>query len=180
MAKSPARIKVVAFDVFGTVFDLSGVDREEVRSYVKHIHEPEWRPLALPTSWESLPAHSDSAGGIARLRDHFQVVTCSNGPISLLAKISKRAGISWDALIPLEVARVYKPNPRAYELICEVMRVAPEEIAFVTANATFGDLEASAKLGMSPILIRHEKSPVNITALAELLICGRCGEHELA
>lgn len=149
-------LKVIAFDVFGTVFDLSQVDRAEIRAYVDHIHAAEWQPLTLPASWETLDAHPDAAEGIARLRRRFQVVTCSNGPISLLTKISKRAGISWDALTPLEVARVYKPREAAYRLVCEMMRVEPCEVAFVTANRTFGDVEASRALGMTPFVIRGE------------------------
>jgi 2-haloalkanoic acid dehalogenase type II len=161
-------LKVLAFDVFGTVFDLSQVDRSEVRAYVEHIRGPEWRPLELPESWRSLKAHADAAAGIARLRERFQVVTCSNGPIALLAEISKAAGISWDALIPLETAQVYKPNPRAYQLICDVMRVRADEVAMITANATFGDLEASGVLGMRPVLIR-DGNIATIGALADLL-----------
>ncbi len=134
-------LKVIAFDVFGTVFDLSQVDRSEVRAYVDHIHGPAWKPLELPKSWLDLKAHPDAVEGIAKLRERFQVVTCSNGPISLLTHISKANGISWDALIPLEVGRVYKPNPMAYQMICDVMRVPPEAVAMVTANATFGDIE---------------------------------------
>lgn len=163
-------LQVIAFDVFGTVFDLSGVDRAEVRAYVEYIRAADWKPLTLPESWNNLRAHADALEGIERLRRRFQVVTCSNGPISLLAKISKAAGISWDALIPLETARVYKPNPRAYQLICETMRVPPEAVAMVTANATFGDLEAAGVLGMRPILIRDDQRPT-ITSLADEL-CG--------
>ncbi len=35
-------IKALAFDVFGTVFDLNFVPREEIRAYVDHIKQPEW------------------------------------------------------------------------------------------------------------------------------------------
>lgn len=164
-------IKVVAFDVFGTVFNLTPTDREEVRDYVRHIRQPEWAPLRLPKSWESLPAHPDSAEGIAKLREKFIVVTCSNGPLGLLTKLSKHNGIQWDAIIPLELNRVYKPDPRAYLTVCEVLDVAPEEVLMVTANKTFGDLEASAKLGMRSVLIRDGDGPKTIPELAASLGC---------
>lgn len=163
-------IKVIAFDVFGTVFDLSGADRKEVKDYITHIHEPVWSPLQLPKTWENLKAHPDSAEGIALLRKKFMVVTCSNGPLGLLAKLSKNNGINWDAIIPLEMNKVYKPNPRAYMTVCEVLNVLPEEMLMVTANKTFGDLEASRALGMEAILIRDEESPVKtIIDLAKVL-----------
>lgn len=162
-------VKAIAFDVFGTVFDLGGVPRNEVRAYVHHVRQPEWAPLKLPESWERLPAHPDSAEGIARLRENFLVVTCSNGPLGLLARLSKHNGISWDAIIPLEMNRVYKPNPRAYLTVCEVLGVSPSEVMMVTANRDAGDLEASASLGMRAQLIRHEGCPKDIVELANVL-----------
>jgi 2-haloacid dehalogenase len=163
-------IKVIAFDVFGTVFDLSGVDREEIRSYAQHIRKPEWSPLTLPDSWLDLWPHADSKEGIARLRHGFTVVTCSNAPLGFMAKLSKKAGIIWDAIIPLELNKVYKPNPLAYMTVCEVTGVQPCEVMMVTANKDFGDLEASAALGMTPQLISRYiegPGPKTIIELAE-------------
>lgn len=164
-------IKVVAFDVFGTVVDFTSVDRQEVRAYVDHIRKPTWEPLRLPESWEHLPAHPDSAEGIARLRTKFTVVTCSNGPLGLLAKLSKNAGIQWDAVIPLELSRCYKPNPHAYLTVCDVLDVQPADVLMVTANETFGDLEASRSLGMQAQLIRSGDGPRDIIELAKSLGC---------
>jgi 2-haloalkanoic acid dehalogenase type II len=162
---------VIAFDVFGTVFDLSSIDRQEVRDYARHIRQTEWQPLKLPAHWERLPAHPDSREGIERLRQNHIVVTCSNGPLGLLAKLSKHNGISWDAIIPLELNRVYKPNQRAYMTVCQVLNVQPTDVMMVTANKDFGDLEASAKLGMKPMLIRDGDGdgPKTIIELAESL-----------
>lgn len=162
-------MKVIAFDVFGTVFDLSSVSREEVRAYVNHIKQPEWQPLRLPQSWETLPAHSDAREGIDRLRKQFFVVTCSNGPLGLLAKLSKHNGITWDAIIPLELNKVYKTNPKAYLTVCEVLIVEPKDVIMVTANEKFGDLEAATALGMQAILIRGQAGPKDIIELAEYL-----------
>lgn len=166
-------IQVIAFDVFGTVFDLRQAERDDVRDYAQHIRQPVWRPLHLPTSWERLPAHPDSAAGIARLRTKFFVVTCSNGPLGLLAKMSKNAGIQWDAIIPLELSRAYKPEPAAYLTVCNVLAVAPAQVMLVTANKTFGDLEGSAALGMTPVLIRDTSlgGPATIPELASQLGC---------
>jgi HAD superfamily hydrolase (TIGR01493 family) len=169
-AMSDQAVKVVAFDVFGTVFDLAGVDREEIRAYVEHIRQPQWEPLTLPESWKQLPAFSDAPTGIRRLRTlgHCIVVTCSNGPISLLVELSRKAGIEWDFMIPLEVERVYKTNPRAYMLICDILKVSPHEVMFVTANENFGDIEAANSLGMKTALIRGETGKT-IIELAESL-----------
>ncbi len=162
--------KVIAFDVFGTVFDLSSVAKSEIAAYGRHIHKDVWEPLELPESWKDIKAHPDSKEGIDRLRKNFQVVTCSNGPIRLLSHLSKANGLTWDALVPLEMRKVYKPNPLAYLTICGLMGVECKEVMMVTANRTFGDLEAAQMLGMQPMLIRDEQSEIkNIIHLADWL-----------
>lgn len=164
-------MKVIAFDVFGTVVDLTRANHEEIREYARHIRKPEWSPLVLPPTWENLPAHPDSAEGIARLRKKFFVVTCTNGPLGLIAKLSKNNGIQWDAIVPLELKRIFKPRAGAYLTVCEVLSVPPAEVMMVTANKDFGDLEASEALGMTPQLIRGESDVPTITALADRLGC---------
>lgn len=162
-------IKLIAFDVFGTVFDLSGVPRQEIRDYAAHIRQPEWSPLVLPKSWEVLPAYPDSPSGIALLRSlGFMVVTMSNGPLGLLAKLSKHNRVSWDAITPLEMRRVYKPNPTAYMMLCDVYDVKPAEVLMVTANEKFGDLEAAEALGMNTAWIRtNPAGPKTIIEFAD-------------
>lgn len=163
-------LKVIAFDVFGTVFDLSSVPHEEIKDYADHIRKPEWSPLKLPKSWEKLPAHKDSRMGIEELYLNYTVVTMSNGPVELLSKISKRNFINWDFIVPLELKKVYKPDPKAYMMICEVFDVQPSEVMMVTANEHFGDIEAATKLGMVPKLIRNNTG-LDISGLAEELGC---------
>lgn len=162
-------IKVIAFDVFGTVFDLSGASREDIKAYIKHIKQPEWSPLKLPKSWETFPAHPDAKEGIELLRKNHFVVTCSNGPLGLLAKLSKNNDISWDAIIPLELNKVFKTNPKAYMTVCEVLDVEPKDILMVTANKDFGDIEAARALGMGAILIRGESPIKDIIELSKRL-----------
>lgn len=168
-------VKVIAFDVFGTVFDLSDRPRGEIASYAQHLRTCRennvWLPWDYPTAWRDLPAFADAAAGIEQLRElGHVVVTCSNGPLPLLAALSQRNGIEWDGIIPLEAYRVYKTDPAAYLAVCDVWRVKPCDVMMVTANKDFGDLEVSAALGMHPQLIRHPDSRVaTITDLAEVM-----------
>jgi 2-haloacid dehalogenase len=164
-------IEVIAFDVFGTVFNLDAIPRQEIKDYVYHIRQPEWRPLTLPSSWEYMPIHPDSIEGVRRLRNKFKVVTCSNGPVKMLRALSRNAGIEWDCFIPLEDNHVYKPDLRAYGTICETMGVDPSQVLMVTANETSGDLGAPLKIGMQTMEIRGETGPQNIIELAELFGC---------
>jgi 2-haloalkanoic acid dehalogenase type II len=165
-------IRVIAFDVFGTVFDFSSVSRSEIAEYVSHVKSnEEYTPLKLPDHWGQLPAHADSAEGIRRLREKFVVVTMSNCPMALLIELSRRNKIDWDGIIPIECYGVYKPDPGAYLMILPLCGVKPSEVMMVTANPTFGDIEASASLGMTPQTIRTEGNPSTIIELAESLGC---------
>lgn len=165
-------IKVIAFDVFNTVFRLDGRPLSERIAYGDHIKK-KWEPLKLPVEWETLPAHIDAAVGIDMLRRKYMVATLSNGPLGLLAKVSKFNHISWDAIVPLELGQVFKPSIGAYMLFAEVLGFKYDEIMMVTANKTFGDLEAADILGMKPQLIRdsREQCPQTIIELAKELGC---------
>jgi 2-haloalkanoic acid dehalogenase type II len=163
--------KVIAFDLFGTVFDLSGVDRAEIRAYIEHIKKPEWSPLVLPESWKDLPDFPDTWEGLNRLNDRYSVATMSNAPYLLQNHLLDNHALGFVKQVPLELARVYKPNPRAYLTVCDMLNVEPTEVMMVTANKDFGDLEASAALGMTPMLIRSGDGPKTIIELAEQLGC---------
>jgi HAD superfamily hydrolase (TIGR01493 family) len=165
-------LKLFAFDLLGTVFDMSGVDRDELRAYGRHLKDfyatGEWKPLHLPASWERLPLFQDSALGLGLLQRNYMIVTLSNAPLGLTAKMCKNAGIMFDAITPLELSRTYKTAPEAYTSLCSIYGVEPREIAMVTANKDFGDIEAARKLGMSAYLIRDEKIPT-VVDLAAIL-----------
>lgn len=162
-------IKIVAFDVFRTVFNITEEHQNEVKEYNKHVRSEGWQPLNLPQSWETLLAHPDARQGIEEIRQNFIVVTMSNCPMDLLVKLSRYNGISWDAIIPIELNKVYKPNIDAYKTILQLFKVKAEEVVMVTANKTFGDIEAAETLGMRPILIREDGRIKDIIELSTYL-----------
>jgi 2-haloacid dehalogenase len=162
-------IKIVAFDTFNTVFQLTEEHRKDLKSYNRHVRDDSYTPFEFPESWETLIAHPDAKEGIERLRQNFTVVTMSNGSMDLLTKVSKFNGISWDAIVPIEMNKVYKPNLEAYKCILQLFKVKAEEVAMITANKTFGDIEAADKLGMRPILIREDGHIKDIIHLSNYL-----------
>ncbi len=163
--------KVIAFDLFGTVFDVSNVPKDEVREYVRQIKQEEWEPLSLPQSWFDIPAFDDSATGIERLRSKYQVVTCSNLPLNLAWWLSKDAGIEWSAIVPIEAHRSYKPSLAAYLTVCRVLQCEPAEVLMVSAHADGPDVEGAPAAGFGFQLIRNSGCPRTIIELAEALGC---------
>ena len=149
-------MKCIAFDCFGTVFDMSGVPREAIAAYVRHVRKNDFTPYAFPDSWWELKAHPDAAEGIKRLRDAgFKCVTLSNGDAKLLQAVSQKNGIEWDAIIDLAFYRVCKPHIDAYRTVEKAVGFKPSETLMVTANPTFGDIEGAAAIGMPSQVIRH-------------------------
>lgn len=186
---TPFKIKIVMFDLFGTVFDLSGASKFGLKRYAEQLAKFRetgvWAPLILPSAWENLPAYPDAREGIKLLREHFVVVTCTNAPLGLQAMMCKNAGINFDMLTPLELRQTYKTAEEAYLTPLKILNCRPgtlnDSVAMVTANKSFGDLEASAKLGMRPILIRRGEGRFadTVTELAEKLIAEKGGANHV-
>lgn len=164
-----SNIKCVAFDCFGTVFDMSGISKQEISDYVKHVKSENFTPYNFPDSWYNLKAHLDSAKGISLLQEMgIYCIALSNGSFDLIQKISEENNIKWDFIINLVKHRVYKPNPDAYITVEIDTGFKPEQTLMVTANPTFGDIEGSELIGMKSQVIRHGP-PDTIIDLANLL-----------
>lgn len=167
-------LKVIAFDCFGTVFDMSNVSRGAIQSYVKHVRSENFTPYQFGDQWWEIKAHPDSAEGIKRLQQAgFVCVTLSNGDALLLGAVSGQSGIVWDRIIDLAFHRAYKPNNLdAYRTVEKETGFKPGETLMVTANPTFGDVEGAAAVGMPSQVIRTgEGNPATIIELAAKLGC---------
>lgn len=165
-------VKALAFDCFGTVFDFKNFSRAEIKAYSDHVHNPNRNGFyRFSGMWYQLQAHPDAAPGIDLLRRKgYYCCTLSNGPSYLLEPLSEKAGIKWDKIIPLEKYEVYKPTELdAYRTVEKETPYKLSDFMMVTANPTFGDVEAATELGMVPQVIRHENTPATIIELAESL-----------
>lgn len=162
-------IRVIAFDCFGTVFNMDGVSRDEIAAYVAHVKRNDFSPFRFPQSWYDLKLHPDSADGISKLQKAgFRCIALSNGSRDLIKHVSVNGGIAWDHIIDLVSHRVYKPHVDAYRTVEKDLGVVPIETLMVTANPTFGDIEGAESIGMPSQVIRHGY-PNTIVELAELL-----------
>jgi len=96
--------------------------------------------------WHRLEPWPDSVDGIARLKRAFVVAPLSNGNVSLIVDMAKRAGIPWDLVLGAEVARAYKPMPEAYLNAADLLDLDPSQVMMVATHNS--DLEAAAKAGL--------------------------------
>ncbi|MGX9789064.1 haloacid dehalogenase type II [Mycobacterium sp. MMS18-G62] len=100
----------------------------------------------LNRAWHRLDPWPDSVAGLTRLKEKFIITTLSNGNVSLLTNMAKRAGLPWDCVISAELFRHYKPDRQAYLGCADLLDVAPGELMLVAAHP--GDLRAACDAGL--------------------------------
>ena len=193
-------LKVLAFDVFGTVVDWYGSIAREVQRLrlpvepgqfalnwragyqpamarvrsgelgwariddlhrmildellLKHqISMDEEARRALNLVWHRLTPWPDTVGGLTRLKTRYTITTLSNGNISLLTEMAKRAGLPWDCILSAEVFRHYKPDPETYLGVCSVFDIPPQDMMLVASHKS--DLDAARALGCRTAFIER-------------------------
>jgi 2-haloacid dehalogenase len=100
----------------------------------------------LNRAWHRLDPWPDSVAGLTRLKEKFTITTLSNGNMSLLTNMAKRAGLPWDCVISAELFHHYKPDREAYLGCADLLGVAPDELMLVAAHP--GDLRAARDAGL--------------------------------
>jgi 2-haloacid dehalogenase len=100
----------------------------------------------LNLAWHRLDPWPDSVTGLARLKQKFTITTLSNGNVSLLTNMAKRAGLPWDCVISAELFGHYKPDVEAYLGCADLLDVSPGELMLVAAHPS--DLRAARDAGL--------------------------------
>ena len=100
----------------------------------------------LNRAWHRLDPWPDAVPGLARLKTRYIIAPLSNGNVSLLLNMARRAGLPWDAILGAEVARAYKPQPEAYLRTADILGLQPAEVCLVAAHN--GDLAAARACGL--------------------------------
>lgn len=100
----------------------------------------------LNRAWHRLDPWPDVLPGLARLKRRFILATLSNGNVSLMVNMAKRAGLPWDAVLGAEVAHAYKPQPEAYLATARLLDLEPSQCLMVAAHHY--DLEAARACGL--------------------------------
>jgi 2-haloacid dehalogenase len=105
----------------------------------------------LNRAWHRLDPWPDSLAGLTRLKEKFTITTLSNGNMSLLTNMAKRAGLPWDCVISAELFHHYKPDREAYLGCADLLGVAPEQLMLVAAHP--GDLRAARAAGLKTAFV---------------------------
>ncbi len=96
--------------------------------------------------WHRLDPWPDSVAGLTRLKSKFVIATLSNGNVSLLVDMAKRADLPWDAVLSAELMHHYKPDPEVYVGAARLLGIACDELMMVAAHPS--DLSAAQRCGL--------------------------------
>jgi HAD superfamily hydrolase (TIGR01493 family) len=170
-------IKVIAFDLFGTVFDAESASSPDRDHYTTCLRM--WRqnrtyyPVQFIDSFQFLKPFADSIEGLNAIRAKgYKIVAASNIPAGFAYAASTNAGIEWDGILELVSYRIYKPDLAAYAAICDLMKCEPSEVLMVTGNHGkygIGDDTEPLKIGMQTAKIRRDSPIQTIIDLAAKL-----------
>ena len=105
----------------------------------------------LNLAWHRLDPWADVVAGLMRLKQRYIIAPLSNGNVSLMLDMAKRAGLPWDAILGAEVAQAYKPSPEAYLRTADILAMRPEEVCMVAAHN--GDLVAARACGLATAFV---------------------------
>jgi 2-haloacid dehalogenase len=109
----------------------------------------------LNKAWHRLDPWPDAVAGLARLKERFVITTLSNGNVSLLTNMAKRAGLPWDCVISAELFHHYKPDQEAYLGCADLLDVAPDQLMLVAAHP--GDLRAAHSAGLMTAFVERPR-----------------------
>jgi 2-haloacid dehalogenase len=103
--------------------------------------------------WHRLDAWPDFAAALRRMRRQRVCVSFTILSLSLIVDVSRHNGIDWDAVIPCEMLRVYKPLPDAYRRAAKFLAVDPHEVLMVACHNF--DLDAARGEGYRTAFVRR-------------------------
>lgn len=101
---------------------------------------------ALNQVWHRLDPWPDTVQGLTRLKTKYIICSLSNGNLSLLTNMAKRAQLPWDCILSAEVFKAYKPDPATYLGVAQTLDVAPDQVMLCAAH--HDDLTAAKACGL--------------------------------
>ncbi len=90
----------------------------------------------LMDRYQYLSAYPEVPAALTALRPGRQLAIFSNGSPDMLDSLVTNAGLadSFDQILSVDGARVYKPDPRAFALVAERLRLKPALTLYVSSH----------------------------------------------
>ncbi len=127
------------------------LDELLVRFKIEGLTEDE--KVQLNRVWHRLDPWPDAVDGLTRLKTRFIIAPLSNGNLSLLTEMGKRAKLPWDCILSTELVRHYKPDRETYLMAADFFDLKPADLMMVAAHE--GDLDAAKALGLKTAFVHR-------------------------
>ena len=108
----------------------------------------------LIDGYDSLSPYPEAEQALTALAPYRRAIL-SNGSPTMLDALVRNSGLGayLDAVISVDAKKVFKPDPRAYELVQERLGVRPDEVVFVSSNGF--DVAGAAAFGFRVVRIER-------------------------
>ncbi|SDC20381.1 haloacid dehalogenase type II [Acinetobacter boissieri] len=113
----------------------------------------EEQKIHLNLVWHRLNPWNDTVEGLNKLKDKFIICTLSNGNIRLLVDMAKFSNLPWDYIFSAENFHAYKPSPKTYLGVAELLNVYPNQVLMVAAHHS--DLVGARSCGLMTAYIER-------------------------
>lgn len=115
----------------------------------------------LLNAYFELSAYPDTADTLKALKEQGYVTAIfSNGNDEMLqgAVRAGKLGHVLDACLSVDELKLYKPDPRVYQLVCDRLNVQKHEVCFVSSNAW--DIAGAGSFGFKTVRINRQNGPL--------------------
>ncbi|MFN0162864.1 MAG: haloacid dehalogenase type II [Burkholderiales bacterium] len=137
-------------------FNFDDVHREKLDEVIKEFRLEALTAAdrdAIWRTWHALDAWPDFPATLARLRKRYVCASFTLLTTSLVIDVSRKNGISWDAIISCEMIGLYKVRPEAYLTAAKWLQLDPAEILMVACHNF--DLDAARGCGFQTAFVRR-------------------------
>jgi 2-haloacid dehalogenase len=114
----------------------------------------------LLDAYRTLDAFADARKTLSGLKERrARVAILSNGSPDMLNAAVQSAGIAelCDAVLSVDIVRMYKPRQEVYALVTKHFYISPQEAVFVSSNRW--DVMGAASFGFKPIWVNRSQMP---------------------
>ena len=117
----------------------------------------------LDNAYRTLALFDDTRGALQQLRRQQpapKLAILSNGAADMLDAVVSHNGLSelLDAVISVDEVKIFKPDPRVYQLACDRLGLNRDQIGFVSSNGW--DAAGAKAFGFTTFWVNRAASPV--------------------
>jgi 2-haloacid dehalogenase len=115
----------------------------------------------LMNAYLELSAYPDAGDMLRALKAMgLKVAILSNGTDAMLSAALQASGLSalLDACLSVDELKIYKPDPRVYQMACDRLDVRAAEVCFISSNAW--DIGGAGTFGFNAVRINRQKAPL--------------------